>query len=58
MRRRLTLFVSLALAATGILIAPAPAEAGGFCSVEQGCSPCPFEVVIDGKNTHIRSYNC
>ncbi len=58
MRRRLVLLVSLALAAAGIAFAPAPAEAAGFCGPSEGCSPCPFEVVIDGKNTHIQWYYC
>jgi len=59
MRRRVVLLLSsLALAAAGLLTVPAPAQAGGFCSVEEGCSPCPFGVVIAGKNTHIEYSQC
>lgn len=58
-RRRLVLLVTtLALAATGFLAAPAPAEAAGFCGPSEGCSPCPFTVVVAGKNTHIEWYQC
>lgn len=58
MRRRLVLILSLALAAAGITLTAAPAEAAGFCGPSEGCDPCPFEVVIDGKNTHINWYAC
>lgn len=58
MRRRLVLLVSVALAAAGLLAAPAPAEAAGFCGPDEGCSPCPFTIVIAGKNTHIEWYQC
>jgi hypothetical protein len=57
-RRRLVLLASFALAAAGFLAAPAPAKAAGFCGPSEGCSPCPFTVVIDGKNTHIQWYYC
>lgn len=58
MRRRLVLLISAILAVAGIMVAPAPADAAGFCGPDEGCSPCTFEIVVQGKNTHINWHYC
>jgi len=55
MRKLRLVLVAVAFAAATLLSA-APAQA--FCGPDEGCSPCPMEVVIDGKNSRIQWYYC
>lgn len=56
--RRLLLAAAVSLSAfTGLGIAAA-APASAFCDVSEGCSPCGYELVIQGKNTRLEPHHC
>ena len=55
MRRLRMLVLALVMAAGSLMAAP---SANAFCGVEDGCSPCTFDVVVSGKNSSVNFHHC
>ena len=39
-------------------VAGMTAASAGPCMPEQYCPPCPYVLVVDGKNTHLEHAQC
>lgn len=56
--RRFLLAVAISLSGFAGLGLTTAAPASAFCDTSEGCSPCGFGLVIDGKNTRLEAHHC